>query len=78
MRNLCILLIPACLLLSACATIRDGVVVDKRSRSGLPQVYEETLTAFDFRYEPSIYWVKVKANGARTSFCSGTIGQCYG
>lgn len=23
-------------------------------------MYEETLTAFDFRYEPSIYWVKVK------------------
>jgi hypothetical protein len=55
-----ILLIAACLgcaFLSACTTIRDGVVIEKRSRLGLAEVYGED---FDFRCEPTIYWVRVE------------------
>jgi len=57
MRPLPILLILACLALSACTSIRDGVVVAKRSRVGPPDVYAEE---FGFRYEPCVYWVQVK------------------
>ena len=57
MRKVAILLILACLALSACSSIRDGVVVHKSARSGLPDVYEEE---FGFRYEPSVYWVQVQ------------------
>ena len=54
------LLIPVtfvCLFLSGCACIRDGVIVAKRARSGMPDVYGEE---FGFRYEPSVYWVEVQ------------------
>ena len=60
MRIVRALLIPVCLAslaLSACTSIRDGVIVQKRARSGLPMVYEEE---FGFRYEPCIYWVRVE------------------
>jgi len=57
MRIVPLLLVLACLALSACTTLRDGVIVEKRSRSGMMDVYEET---FGFRYEPSVYWVRVE------------------
>jgi len=60
MRIASILLIPgclACLALSACTTLRDGVIVDKRSRMEMVDVYGEE---FGFRYDPSIYWVRVE------------------
>jgi hypothetical protein len=64
MRIAPVLLIPlclACLALTACTTIRDGVVVAKRSRAGLPGVYADVYSEeFGFRYEPSVYWVKVE------------------
>jgi len=47
----------ACLVLSACTTLRDGVIVEKRSRSAMQDVYAEE---FGFRYEPSVYWVRVE------------------
>jgi len=47
----------ACLVLSACTTLRDGVIVEKRSRAGMADVYAEE---FGFRYEPSVYWVRVE------------------
>jgi len=59
-----ILLIPAllaCLAFSACTTIRDGVIVAKRCRMGLPGVYADVYgEEFGFRYEPSVYWVQVE------------------
>ncbi len=57
MRPLPMLLIAACLALSACTTIRDGVIVEKRARIGMQDVYAEE---FGFRYEPSVYWVRVE------------------
>jgi hypothetical protein len=48
----------ACFVLSGCVSIRDGVVVSKRARSGMPDVYAEQVSWF--RYEPSVYWVQVK------------------
>ena len=47
----------ACLMLSACSCIRDGVIVAKRARSGMMDVYAEE---FGFRYEPDVYWVQVE------------------
>jgi hypothetical protein len=32
--------------------------VQKRCRSEMPEVYD--LYEFDFRYEPSVYWVRVE------------------
>lgn len=52
------LLILATLALAGCSTLREGVVVAKRARAEMPEVYD--LYSFDFRYEPSIYWVKVE------------------
>jgi hypothetical protein len=57
MRITSILLILASLALSACTCIRDGVVVGKRARSAMPEIYAEE---FGFRYEPSVYWVRVE------------------
>jgi hypothetical protein len=57
MRPLPTLLIAACLALSACTSIREGIVVAKRARSGMQDVYAEE---FGFRYEPSVYWVRVE------------------
>ena len=57
MRTFPVLLITACLALSACTSIRDGVIVEKRARSGMPDVYAEE---FGFRYEPDVYWVAVE------------------
>jgi len=44
-------------MLSACTTLREGVIVEKRARMGMPEIYGEE---FDFHYEPSIYWVRVE------------------
>jgi len=64
MRTLPILLIPVsviCVALSACCSIRDGVVVEKRSRTGLPGLFSDVYgEEFGFRYEPSVYWVRVE------------------
>ena len=57
MRFVAILLILACLTLAACTSIRDGVVVSKCARGGMPDVYSEE---FGFRFEPSVYWVRVQ------------------
>ena len=51
------LLIPVCLALGACTTLREGVIVEKRARKEMPDVYAEE---FGFRYEPSVYWVRVE------------------
>jgi len=56
-RALPILLLPVLLALSACSSIRDGVIVAKHARSGMTDVYSEE---FGFRYEPSVYWVQVE------------------
>ena len=57
MRRAVLPLILACLALTACSSIRDGAVIGKRTRSGMPDVYGEE---FGFRYEPDIYWVRVQ------------------
>jgi hypothetical protein len=44
-------------MLAACSSIRDGVIVEKCARSGMPDVYAEE---FGFRYEPDVYWVRVQ------------------
>ena len=62
MRTLRIPLILACLMLAACVNIRDGVVVKKCARSGMPDVYGEE---FGFRYEPDVYWVEVQGKDAK-------------
>ena len=46
----------ACLGLSGCAGIRDGVIVEKRFRTAMPEVYEFTFHC----EEPSVYWVRVQ------------------
>jgi hypothetical protein len=57
MRILPCLLAVACLCLSACVNLRNGVIVEKRARTGEPTVYAE----FTFHCtEPSVYWVRVK------------------
>lgn len=62
MRPTPLLMILACVALSACTSIRDGVIVEKRSRTELPDAYAEE---FGFRYEPSVYWVRVEGKDAR-------------
>jgi len=57
MRSVFFPLVLACLGLSACTTLRDGVVVEKRSRMEMQDVYG---AEFGFRYEPTIYWVRVE------------------
>lgn len=59
------LVVPAgliCMALSACSTVRDGVIVEKRARSGMVDVYTEE---FGFRYEPDVYWVRVEGKDAK-------------
>lgn len=58
------LLLASALLLTACATrIRQGVVVEKRARTGIPNVY---ATHLSFRYsEPDVYWVRVEGQDSR-------------
>jgi hypothetical protein len=46
------------MLLSACSTLRDGVVIEKKSRGEMPEAYD--LYSLSFRYEPSVYWVEVQ------------------
>ncbi len=58
MRTLRSLLLLACFTLSACCGIREGVIVEKRSRGEMPEVYD--LYSLGFRYEPSVYWVRVE------------------
>jgi hypothetical protein len=61
MRRPLTLLILACLALSACSSVREGVIVAKRSRTGVTGFYADSyLTDFGFRYEPSVYWVEVQ------------------
>src|SRR5215210_1651793 len=50
--------IAMALVLSSCACIRDGVIVEKKSRGGLPNVY--AVWTPQFRYEPDLYWVTVE------------------
>ena len=58
MRITPILTILACFALGACSTLREGVIVEKRSRAEMPEAYD--LYGLSFRCEPSIYWVKVE------------------
>lgn len=58
MRPTRFLIILACLALSACSNLREGVIVAKRARTGMPEVYD--LDSLSFRCEPSIYWVRVE------------------
>ena len=57
------LTILACIALTACSTLREGVIVEKRFRSGMPEVYD--LYSLSFRCEPSVYWVKVEGQDAK-------------
>jgi len=57
MRPFPFILIAICLALSACSSIRDGVIVAKRARAGMVDVYSEE---FGFRCDPDVYWVAVK------------------
>lgn len=60
-----ILLILVCLgslALGGCCSIREGVIVQKNLRMGVPDVYGEE---FDFHYEPTIYWVDVQGKDDR-------------
>jgi hypothetical protein len=50
--------ILACLALSACTCLREGVIVGKRCRGEMPDPYD--VYTFSFRYEPSVYWVRVE------------------
>ena len=53
------LTILTCLVaLSACSTVREGVIVGKRARAAMPEVYD--LYELSFRCEPSVYWVQVE------------------
>jgi hypothetical protein len=70
MRKLPLLLILACVTLSACCGLRDGVIVKKSSRIGPPDVYAEE---FGFRYEPSVYWVQVKGRDEKGRECRKEI-----
>ncbi len=63
MRILRILMISLCVVLSACSTVREGVIVAKRCRVGMPEVYD--LYSLSFRCEPSVYWVQVEGKDAR-------------
>jgi hypothetical protein len=53
----------ACLILSGCCSIRDGVIVEKKCRGTMPEVYD--LYSLNFRYEPSVYWVRVEGKDAK-------------
>jgi hypothetical protein len=57
------LTVLACLALSACTTIREGVVVEKKARAEMPEAYD--LYSLSFRYEPGIYWVRVEGKDDR-------------
>jgi hypothetical protein len=63
MRSIPSLIILACLTLAACSTVREGVIVAKRSRTELPEVYD--LNDIAFRCEPSVYWVEVRGEDAK-------------
>jgi hypothetical protein len=52
------LTILACMALGACTTLREGVIVEKRSRAEMPEAYD--LYSLSFRYEPSVYWVRIE------------------
>jgi len=58
MRTPPILNILACLALSACSSVKEGVIVAKCARSEMPEVYD--LYSLSFRCEPSVYWVDVQ------------------
>jgi hypothetical protein len=58
MRTLPSLTVLACMCLSACCTLRDGVVIGKKCRGEMPEAYD--LYSLSFRYEPSVYWVEVQ------------------
>ena len=62
MRFLPLLLIAACLALSACTCIREGVIVKKCARSGMMDVYTEE---FGFRFDPDVYWVQVEGKDCK-------------
>ena len=57
------LLLTVTFLFTACATIRQGIVVEKRARTGMPTAYETSLS---FRYsEPDVYWVRIEGQDSR-------------
>jgi hypothetical protein len=58
MRSTRSLIILACFALSACSSLREGVIVEKRARTGMPEVYG--LYSLSFRCEPDVYWVRVE------------------
>lgn len=63
-----LLLLLLLLLLAACSTVRQGVIVEKRSRAGMLNVY---ATHLSFRYaEPDVYWVRIEGPD-----CRGRIRQ---
>jgi hypothetical protein len=52
------LTLVACLALTACSGLRDGVIVEKRARGEMLEPYD--LYSLSFRYEPSVYWVRIE------------------
>jgi hypothetical protein len=58
MRIIPSLTVLVCMSLSACCSLREGVIVEKRARGEMPEVYD--LYSLSFRYEPSVYWVRIE------------------
>ena len=57
------LTILACVGLTACSTVREGVIVAKRARAAMPEAVD--VYSLSFRYEPSVYWVEVEGKDAK-------------
>ena len=71
MRSARSLIVLVCMALSACCSLRDGVVVKKMARSEMPEVYD--LYSLSFRYEPSVYWVEVQGKNDKGRTCTKNI-----
>ena len=53
-----IALIVAGVALASCNCVKEGVVVSKRVRRGMPNIYADGLLRSS--YEPDVYWVEVE------------------
>lgn len=57
------LMILGCLALAGCCSIREGVIIEKRARAEMPEAVD--LYSLSFRYEPSVYWVRIEGKDDR-------------
>lgn len=51
-------LVVASVLLASCNCVKEGVIVSKRVRKGMPNIYADGF--FRCYYEPDVYWVEVE------------------